>query len=122
MAEKKEKQKILKGYGHINVANVNSETSECITLTYAIKHVGSVSKANQLKKELDDISGEESIASVEITNLGDKDEDVDMKYKVKTCDSEKRAREIKKDLDLYLKKKGGQTTLTEDYEAEAQVE
>lgn len=118
MSTKKPKPKILRGHGHINVSNVNSKNSECITLTYSIKHVGSLKNANELKDELDDLTGEDSNASVEITNLGDGEEQYDMKYKVKTCDNEARAREIKSDVDKHLKKKGGQTTLTEDFAKE----
>jgi len=108
----------LRGHGHINVSNVNSPNSECITLTYSIKNVGSVTKASQLRKELDDITGEESKTQVEISNLGDQEETVDMKYKVKTCEHEARAREIKQDVDKFLMKKGGQTTLTETFNEE----
>jgi hypothetical protein len=120
LKERKQKTKTLRGYGHINVSNVNSETSECITLTYAIAHVGTIANATKLKAELDNLHEQEAEATVEISKFGDKESDVSMKYKIKTCESEKLARDTKKTIDLHLKKKGGQTTLTEDFDREAE--
>lgn len=121
MKEKKQKTKTIRGYGHVNISNLNSETSECITLTYAIAHLGTISNATKLKAELDDLHDETAEASLEISKFGDGDSDVSMKYKIKTCESEMLARELKKTIDLHLKKKGGQTTLTEDFDKEAEA-
>lgn len=102
----------MKGYGHINISNVNSNMSECITLTYSIKDVGNQTKARKLKKELDDLTDADAgSASIAITSIDTEDEKCDMKYQLRTCDSEKKAREYKGVIDKFLSKKGGQTTL-----------
>jgi len=102
----------MKANGHINTSNLLGK-SECITLTYSIKDVGNPTKAKTLKTELDKISGEESVVNLEMANISTEDEQTDMKYKIKLCDSDKIARDIKLKLDKYLTKKGGQTTLDE---------
>ena len=41
-------------------------------------------------------------------------QNIKMKYKIKTCDSEERARDLKEKVDTYVKRQGGQTTLDEE--------
>ena len=102
----------IKAMGTISTSNVNNPNSECITLTYTIQGLKNMKAIGILTGELDGlIGGEESHVDVEIKNLGEEYISYKMKYKVKTCDSEERAHDIKADLDKFLKKKGGQTTL-----------
>jgi len=113
---KTQKTPVLMGHGHINVSNVNSEKSECITFTYSTKNIPSLEEARKLKKAYDDIAGEEQSGyEILIENAESKEQKISSKYKLKLCESESEARSIKKDLDQYVKKKGGQTTLTEDF-------
>lgn len=108
---KKSKQKHkLKGFGHINISNPES-LSECITLTYALKDMGSLANVEKQTKLMDALHGEDSIVSVEITNFGESDQKIDAKYKLKSCGDDELARDIKKRLDHHVKKIGGQTTL-----------
>ena len=86
--------------------------SECVTLTYSIKDVGNGTKARKLRAELDDLTdGVNGNASVAIVNIDTEEEKTDMKYQLRTCDNEGKAREYKGLIDKYLSKKGGQTTL-----------
>lgn len=113
---KTQKTPVLMGHGHINVSNVNSAKSECITFTYSTKNIPSLEDAKKLKKAYDDISGEsESGYEILIENAESKEQKISSKYKIKLCESEQDARDIKKELDGYVKRKGGQTTLTEDF-------
>jgi hypothetical protein len=102
----------LKAMGTISTSNVNNPNSECITLTYAISGVSSLTGVKKLSEELDELHNEEAKVDLELKNYGDKDlQSIKMKYKVKTCSSEKDAHTIKEKLDKFLKKQGGQTTL-----------
>lgn len=103
----------LRAIGTISVSNVESPNKECITLTYTIKNVGSISKAKALRGELDDVTGEESFVGLEVKDAFTSDETWNMSYKIKLCDDETTARNHKVALDKFLKKKGGQTTLDE---------
>jgi hypothetical protein len=113
----KKKTKIipkLRASGSISVSNLNSKKSECITLTYSIKNVGSLANVKHLAKELDNTSGlDDGAVEVLITAFNTKAETIDMKYKVKNCEDTEDLRTVKEDLDKYLKLKGGQTTLDE---------
>ena len=63
---------------------------------------------------MDEIHNEESKCSVLISNFRDNDvEDYVLKYQVKACNDEVKARKIKDLLDAYVSKQGGQTTLDE---------
>lgn len=114
--QKTEKTPVLRGHGHINVSNVNSAQSECITFTYSAKNIKTLKEAAEIKKAFDDLSSQDGGYEVLIENYGTKEETISSKYKLKLCDSEQSARDVKKDLDQYIKKKGGQTTLTEDFD------
>ena len=118
----KQKSKTLRGHGHINVSNVDSEKSECVTMTYSVMNVKSISQASSLKTEMDKKHSENSIVILEVTGLDSKDQSIKMKYKVKACGDEAKAREIKGKLDKFLQKKGGQTTLTEEFDEEEETE
>lgn len=113
MAAKKPKNKGVKGHGHINVSNVNSENSQCITFTYSITGLKSMNALGTLVDELDKLHDEETTANVEIEDWGTDEEVIKLKYKTKTCGDEKAVHTLKKTLDKHLKKKGGQTTLDE---------
>lgn len=100
--------------GSIAISNVGSDISECITLTYSMKqHLKSLENINKIISEMDALHDEESKVTVTTTNYGTEDEDYMLKYQVKSCGNEKAARKIKQDLDLYVQKQGGQTTLDE---------
>ena len=103
----------MKAIGTISTSNVNHPTAECKQLTYTIKDIGEFEDAEPLGKELDKVSEQTGIIEVTVSNLGTDEEETNMKYKLKECGSEKMYHDIKKKLDLFLKKKGGQTTLDE---------
>jgi len=113
MAKKKPQNKGVKGHGHINVSNVNSENSQCITLTYSISGLKTLGAASKLVDELDDLHDEDTTTNLEIQDWGTEEEVLKLKYKTKTCQDEVAAHTVKKILDKHLKKKGGQTTLDE---------
>ncbi|MCK5600902.1 hypothetical protein KAR91_03475 [Candidatus Pacearchaeota archaeon] len=100
----------MKGFGHINISNPES-LSECITLTYALKDMGSLSNVKKQAEAMDKLHDEDSLVSVEIDNYGDTDQKINAKYKVKSCGDDSIARNIKKKLDKFVKSLGGQTTL-----------
>ena len=95
------------------MSNVESPNKECITLTYSIKDVGSITKARELAYDLDQLHGEPSFCDLDIKNVFGKDASVNLSYKLKACEGEAEARTIKMKLDKFLRKKGGQTTLDE---------
>ncbi len=101
----------IKAMGTISTSNVNNPNSECITLTYTISGVEDLEGVTKLQKQLDKCHNEDSRVDLEIKAFGEEMQGLKMKYKVKTCDSEETAHNIKADLDAFLKKKGGQTTL-----------
>ena len=103
----------MKGLGTISCSNVNHPNSQCITLTYTIKDIGKFSDAKPLAKELNGVASEEGVVEVTVKDLGTKDEQTDMKWKAKDCTDEAGLHTIKKKLDIFLKKEGGQTTLDE---------
>jgi len=103
----------LRAIGTISVSNVESPNKECITLTYSIKDVGSISKAKALRGELDNVTGDESSIGLEVKDAFTSDETWNMSYKIKLCEDEAVARKHKIALDKFLRKKGGQTTLDE---------
>lgn len=100
----------LRANGHINIPNVGAG-SECITLTYTIRGLKSVKQLVGIAEQLDDLTSQEGIVNAEISDIGGESETIVGKYKIKACDNDKQAREIKKDCDKLLKKLGGQTTL-----------
>ena len=119
MANKKKpkpKTKTLRGYGHINVSNVNSENSECITLTYSTSNIKSMKDIPVLEKEFDDLIDEELLFDLEVIGHNTTEPKIKLKAKVKTCDNEDRGHEISSIFDKHIKKKGGQTTLDEGLE------
>lgn len=108
------KLKESKGHGHIGISNVGSGKSECITLTYSMsQNLKSLDNIQNIISEMDEIHNEESKVSVTMTNYDTDEEDYSMKYQIKTCANEKKAREIKSELDTYVNAQGGQTTLDE---------
>ena len=102
----------MKGFGHINTSNVDSR-SECITLTYSLKDVGTIDDAKNTIKKLDKLHHNNATCDISIADFGTKDEMLNIKYKIKACEGEGLARDIKSAIDLYLAKHGGQTTLDE---------
>lgn len=115
--KKKQKTKTLTSHGNLTTSNLNSSISECITLTYDVYNAKTVLEAKQINDELKSLdSSTESTTDIIIHNYGTKDESVQVKYKVKKCGSDEDARETKEKFDKYIKKKGGQTTLTEQFD------
>ena len=94
-------------------SNVNSEKSECITLTYTVSNIGKISDVQKLNEELDALHDEDSVCDYEVRNFGSPDQEIKLKHKIKTCDSEANGHDIKEKLDQFIKKRGGQTTLDE---------
>lgn len=101
----------LKSMGTISTSNVNNPNSECITLTYTITGLEKLAALARLGVELDELHNEQSTIDVEIKDYGGGDFALKMKYKIKTCQDEKLAHNIKANLDKFLKRRGGQTTL-----------
>ena len=113
VAKKKEKTKTIRGHGHMNVSNVNSEKSECITLTYTISNIGNMKDIPVLEREIEDIVDQDIHFDLEVKDHNGGDQEIKLKAKVKACDSEDLGHEVKELLDKHIKKKGGQTTLDE---------
>ncbi len=109
------KLKESKTNGAIAISNVGSSKAECITLTYSLKeNLKSLDNITKVRNEMDNLHSEESKVTVTISNFSDLEvEDYQMKYQIKACGNEKLARKIKSDLDEYVHKQGGQTTLDE---------
>lgn len=119
MADKKQKTKVITGHGNLTVSNVNSEVSECITLTYDVYHVPTVDEAKKIKKEFSRLAETDEVDTEAIFhNFDTRDQDIQLKFKVKKCGSEKEARNAKTRLDKFVKRQGGQTTLTEQFDEE----
>ena len=113
-----EKNKEIKGKGHINVSNVNAINNECITLTYTIWDFKSQQQVKEIKNGLYTLVKEEVHFDLEVKNWNDDDEKLKLKIKVKACNSERKAHVIKKEIDEFVKQKGGQTTLDQSLENE----
>ena len=109
------KLKESKTNGAIGISNVGSSKAECITLTYSLKeNLQSLENIMNVRNDMDAVHKEESKVTVTITNFSDPEvQDFQMKYQIKACNNEKLARTIKADLDDYVNKNGGQTTLDE---------
>lgn len=109
---------IIKGKGHINVSNVNAINNECITLTYTIWNFKSQNQVTEIKNGLYDLVKDEVHFDLEVKNWNDDDEKLKLKVKVKACGSERKAHVIKKEIDQFIQKKGGQTTLDQTLEGD----
>jgi len=101
--------------GIISIPNVGSSKSECISLTYTIReNLLSLENIRKVIEDMDKLHNEEPKITVTVSNFGDSTvEDFVLKYQVKSCGSESKARQIKDKLDEYVSKQGGQTTLDE---------
>ncbi len=109
-------RKKTKGLGHINISNVDGR-SECITLTYSLRNINNITAAKKIITELDKLHKESATTDVIISDFETDEEKFNLKYKIKACEGESYARDIKSKLDAYVAKKGGQTTLDEDEDA-----
>ena len=107
---------ILKGNGRINVSNVNAVNSECILLSYTIWNFKDQKQMTSIKNGIYDLVQEEITFDMEIKDFTGDDEKVKLKVKIKSCKNEKKAHTIKSEIDQYIKKKGGQTTLDQNLE------
>ena len=101
----------LKGNGHINVSNVNAVDSECITLTYTMRNFKSQRQVEEVKNSIYDLIKDPVTFDMEIKNWNEEEELLILKAKVRACGNERKAHTIKKQIDEYISKKGGQTTL-----------
>ena len=108
-----DKTSVLKGNGHINVSTVNAVNSECITLTYTVWNFKSPTQVQEVRNSIYDLVKDPVSFDMEIKNWNEDEEKLKLKAKVKACHNEKKAHQIKKLIDEYIKKKGGQTTLDE---------
>ncbi len=104
---------ILKGNGRINVSNVNAVSSECILLTYTIWNFKDQKQMTSIKNAIYDLVPGEISFDLELKDYTGDSEKVKLKAKIKSCRNEKKAHTIKKEIDQYIKQKGGQTTLDE---------
>lgn len=102
---------VLKGNGHINVSNVNAVDSECITLTYTMRNFKSQKQVQDVRNSIYDLIKDPIIFDLEVKNWNEENEQLILKAKVKSCGNERKAHNIKKLIDEYISKKGGQTTL-----------
>ena len=109
---------ILKGNGRINVSNVNAVSSECILLTYTIWNFKDQKQMTSIKNGIYDLVQEETTFDMEIKDFTGDDEKVKLKVKIKSCKNERKAHTIKKEIDQFIKQKGGQTTLDESLGAD----
>lgn len=105
------KTTILKGNGHINVSNVNAVDSECITLTYTMRNFKSQKHVTEVRNAIFDLVKDPIMFDLEVKNWNEDEEQLILKAKVRACGNEKKAHTIKKQIDEYISKKGGQTTL-----------
>ena len=55
----------------------------------------------------------ECSGNISIRNVGSKEEEVDLTYKIQDVGTEEQAKSLKKELDAILQKKGAKTTLDE---------
>lgn len=108
-----DKTKNLKGNGNISVSNVNSMSSECITLTYTIWNFKNKNQVSKIKKDIEDLVDSEVAFDLGIQDYSGLEEKYKLKVKVKACEKEKLAHTIKEEIDNYIKEAGGQTTLDE---------
>lgn len=110
---KQQKTKTIRGHGHMNISNVNSEKSQCITLTYSISNIGDMKEIPLLEKDIEKLTNEAVHFDLEVKDHTGGDQEIKLKAKVKACESEELGHDIKTKFDEYIKKKGGQTTLDE---------
>lgn len=103
---------IINGSGHIAVSKVNSK-SECVLLTYTIWNFKDEKQLKSIKSGIYDLVDEDISFDLRISDWLDDDEKFTLKAKVKSCHNEKKAHRIKMQIDQFIQKKGGQTTLDE---------
>jgi len=103
----------LKGNGHINVSNVNSVNSECILLTYTIWNFKDSKQITSMKNAIYDMIDGDISFDLQVMDWTGEEERQKLKCKIKSCNKEKEAHKIKTQLDEFIRKKGGQTTLDE---------
>ncbi len=108
-----DKTKNLKGNGHINVSNVNAMNSECITLTYTVWNFKNDRQVAEVRQAIYDLVDDQVTFGKETKDWTGDEEKVKLKVKIRSCKNEKKAHTIKSEIDQYIKKKGGQTTLDE---------
>lgn len=104
----------IKGHGNLTVSNVNSPNSECRTLTYTIFNIKKLEDVPAILKKCARAHDEEQSVDLQISGFGEKDPKITAKLKIKSCDDEELAHEVKKKLDACIRKIGGQTTLDEE--------
>ncbi len=109
-----DKTKTLRGNGHINVSNVNSINSECILLTYTVWNFKTESQIKTIRQKIYDLVEGELSFELQISDWDGEEEKYKLKAKIKSCQKEAKAHKIKKELDEFIKKIGGQTTLDEE--------
>ena len=107
------KNQDVKGNGHINVTNVNSQNSQCIFLTYTLHGIADLEHAKTICNKIMDLVDVEVKFNVEQTDWRGDDEKTVLKVKIKDCRNEKKAHVYKASIDEFIKKIGGQTTLDE---------
>lgn len=112
------KSKTLRGNGNINVSNVNSKNSECVTLTYTMRNIRSERQLVEIKNTIYNAIDDPITFDRETKNWDEDNEELILKVKIKACDNEKKAHGFKKILDGIVQIKGGQTTLDEAIGAE----
>ncbi len=105
------KTTVLKGNGSISVSNVNAANSECITLTYTMRNFKSQKQVQDVRNAIYDLIKDPIIFDLVVQNWNEEEEELILKAKVKACGNERKAHNIKKIIDEYISKKGGQTTL-----------
>lgn len=113
MAQKKQKTKNIRGHGHLVTSNVNSENSQCITLTYSVSRIKSMKDVLPIERELSDLVDEDIGFDLEVKGHNSEEQEIKIKAKIKTCDDEDKGHLISEIFDKHIKKKGGQTTLDE---------
>lgn len=105
------KTTVLKGNGSISVSNVNAENSECITLTYTMRNFKSEKQVQEVKNSIYDFVKDPVTFDLTVKNWNEDEEQLILKAKIRACGNERKAHNIKKQIDEYIHKKGGQTTL-----------
>lgn len=104
----------VKGTGRISISKVNSK-DQCILLSYSISGISDTEQAKTICNKITDLIPDDAEIKFILQQndwRGDSEKIV-LSTSIKACSSEKKAHTFKKEIDAYIKKIGGQTTLDE---------
>ena len=104
----------IKGKGRINTKNVNSK-NECIVLSYPLTGIRDNEQAKTLANKIIEILPDDTDVkfSLSYSDWRGDSEKIALSVSIKACSSHKKAHVLKKEIDEYISRIGGQTTLDE---------